>query len=498
MTTLSSVSEYRQLSVHLCGDSRAGKTTLRRSLYHCIRNNFGLLSLPATLKMPPNYLESTIGLEKELISKRYGINEYVLYDYGGQEEYHINHSSHLASGPGSVYVVVVALAVVDDNNIIRPRGNQDEQECALLVERYKFWLRFINSVAAPESLVYTLLNFQSVAAPAFSHAVLSDLVRYQQHAISNRQLRNLRFWKDVCVCDLVRIKDVYSSSFFHDIEKSVMRKSSTTLTCGMSAARRMASSLPKVLPLSQFKEDHLSRALLEISHVRDARTCLPLKEWESLSSFLLSETVNGLLSSGDILGINGYVVTDFNWLTRNVLGIIFRRGWLKAGSQPNHVTNFALSSHAIEHITGLRSNFEGDVDALPMLLEQLHVCKRFEMHSSETRYWFSAFRPLPRPREVLLMKDPVRIVRRRFYLNDDYIFPPGYFADLCIKITKLDSSSHEFSLWEDGMKFESRFIDNGQEYTIGVYIYVEPSSHFDLVVCSSNHVDRVVDGEAMC
>ena len=159
---LSPETEYRQLKIHLCGDSRAGKTTLRHSLFHCIRNNFGALTLPATSAKVPEKLDSTIGLEKQCVPIPFDSNEVVLCDYGGQDEYHINHSSHLASGPGCVYVVVVGLAAVDENNNVLPRGNQGEKECNQLINRYKYWLRFINSVAAPGSLVVTVLNFKTV------------------------------------------------------------------------------------------------------------------------------------------------------------------------------------------------------------------------------------------------------------------------------------------------------------------------------------------------
>lgn len=89
------------------------------------------------------------------------------------------------------------------------------------------------------------------------------------------------------------------------------------------------------------------------------------------------------------------------------------------------------------------------------------------------------------------MSNPVRIVRRRFYLNEDYIFPPGYFAELYMKITDLDSDNHEFGLWEDSMKFESLYKEGEREYRIGVYIFVDTSSHFDLIVCSTNPNDCV-------
>ena len=211
----------------------------------------------------------------------------------------------------------------------------------------------------------------------------------------------------------------------------------------------------------------------------------------------MTETLKVLLKNGDLLEVNGYIVTDFNVFTRDVLGKLFHKGWgikkPNAAGELSSVDDFALTSDDIEKATGMSDQFGGSVDALPKLLEQLGICMQFKSNDSEKQFWFPAFRPVPRPSAVApLMPNPKRVVRRRFRLNEDYIFPPGYFANLYMKITELDVNNHEFGFWEDSMTFESLFNDDGKQYRIGVYILVEPSSHFDVVVCSTNPLDRVV------
>ena len=495
-SVLSSDMKFRNLTVHLCGDSGAGKTTLKMSLYHCIRNIFGTRALPDKSLKGPDKLMSTIGLEKERVMKRDGEGEFVLYDYGGQDEYHVNHSPHLSSGPGSVYVVVVGLAYVDDDNSIRPRGNESEKECARLVERYGYWLRFINSVAAPASLVVTILNFQSVASTGFREAVHEEIVNRQKAASHCCELRNLQFWPDIVMGDVLTTKEVFESSFYQEIEKIIAAKKPSIISGGVLAVRRFRQRWPKVLLVEKFTMECVWPALLEIAEVRMASTVLSVEELISLKDILLKRTLDNLLDSGDILEMNGYVVTDFNWFTSSVVGKLFRpygRGWGMREETLEHVRRIAMTSSEIEEITGLqRDQFGGNVNSLPQLLEKLRVCKQLKQGDGEEKYWFPAFRPVRRPSsEALLTYDPVRVVKRRFYLNDDYIFPPGYFADIYMNITELDPNNHEIGFWEDCMKFESIFEDaNGEEYVIGVYISVEHSSHFDLMVCSTNPHDQ--------
>ena len=501
LKTLSPENGNRQLNVHLCGDKRAGKTTLRKSLCHCIRTLFGTISLPSTSVKEPHTLESTIGLEKESVSNFFGGKEFVLFDYGGQDEYHVNHSPHLASGPDSMYIVVVGLAEVDNDNKVRVRGQQDESECLRLVERYEYWLRFINSVASPGSLVVTVLNFKSVVSAAFCNAVQKKVLKLQKHVKGHHRLRNLNFWKDVIIGDLFKTTQVYASSFFKEMENAVTRCSSSVMTGGVAAVRRFKrgnSSWPRVVAVDEFKMEYVFEALQRVSEVYAAKRRLSTKDWNLLEPILLTETVKALRSNGDILEVNGFVVTDFNWFTSNVLGELFRGGWGKTSRNSlSSVFDFAKTSQDIEDVTKMRHNFGGDVDALPKLLNQLRICKRLHCPGKTEKYWFPAFQPVSKlPEMEFKMCDPVRVVKRRFYLNEDYIFPPGYFAELYMKVTDLDLQSHQFGYWEKCMKFESLFEEGGAQYRIGVYVTVDPSKYFDLVVCSTNHENRSVAGRS--
>ena len=501
---LSRTTQYRQLCVHLCGDSRAGKTTLRRSLYHCVRSFLFGWGLPKNCVEKPSKAESTFGLEKDRISTPFGVDEFVLFDYGGQDEYHVNHSPHLASGPDSVYVVVVGLAAVDENNQIRVRGKQDMTECNLLIKRYKYWLRFINSVAAPGSLVVTVLNFQSHVSTDFCNTVAKEVSSVQRMCEDSDdghrcQLRNLNFWPEVVMGDLLMTKEVYSSAFFKEMEKEIKLRSPSVITGGVAAVRRYRDKSrrwPTVVPMEELKKEFLLPALMERSEMIAAQGTLSTQEWELLRDLLVTETLKGLLKNGDLLEVNDYIITDFNVFTSDVLGKLFHKGWgikePNGAGELSSVFDFALTSDDIEKATTMRDQFGGSVDALPMLLGQLGICMQFKSSYSEKQFWFPSFRPVPRPSAVEpRMPNPKRVVRRRFRLNEDYIFPPGYFANLYMKITELDVNDHEFGFWEDTMTFESWFNDDGKLFRIGVYIFVEASSHFDVVVCSTNPLDRV-------
>ena len=286
--------EYRQVAIQLCGDSRVGKSTLGKSLDHCIRNQVGPISLPKSSVKEPVKLESTIGLEKQCISRHFGVNEYVLFDYGGQSEY-VNHSKHLASGPGSVYVVVVGLAEVHDDNSIHPRGKLDEAERDKLLERYVYWLRFINSVAAPGVVVLTVLNFQSRVSAQFSSAVLAGVVAKQEEAKAHRRLRNLVFWKDVIVADVLLTNSVYSSSLFAKIDRAISRQKPSSVTAAVLAVRRFKrdhESWPEVVSTADFLTSFVLKAVLGIPEVRSAYDSLPAEEWAPVQDIVLTAALD--------------------------------------------------------------------------------------------------------------------------------------------------------------------------------------------------------------
>ena len=492
---LSSYTQYRQLNIHLCGDSRAGKTALRKSLHQCIRSMFGSMCLPREC-IESTTLDRTIGLEKQCIQSVFGWNQYVLFDYGGEDEYHVNHSPHLASGPDSVYVVVVGLAEVRDDNKIRVRGEEDDNECAMLIERYRYWLRFINSVAAPESTVITVLNFKSVASKAFCELVLEEVTNLHILTQCNNQLRNLKLSNEIIVGDSIMTRAVYASSLFSAMEKAISRQAPSNVTVGVFAVKWIKSkckddSWLKVCPVKVFKEQYIWRCLCSLYEVVRASVFVP--HMKLLEELLTSETLKGLLANGDILEVNGYVVTDFNWFMGNIMGKLFRDGWRKLErSKSGSIYDFAMTTRDIEKATEMQYKFGGNAYALPELLEQMHICKQFKRPGSEEKYWFPAFHPVSRPAEVdATMRNPVRIVRRRFYLNEDFIFPPGYFAKLYMKMIALDPGNHDFGFWEDSMKFESSYVDGNTIYHIGAYVIVESSSHFDLIVSSTHPADFI-------
>ena len=499
------VSVYKQMPIHLCGDSRAGKTTLRESLRHCIRNKFGSFTLPPPVTL--ENLENTIGLEKHNISSKSHSKEvFVVYDYGGEMEYHVNHGRHLASGGGSIYIVVIGMAEVLDNNDIRPRGDQDKRECKHLLNRYKYWLRFINSVAEPGSQVMTVLNFKSVASANFCRMVEERLLTYQANA---GYLINLKF-SGIYSADVMNPQEVYSAGLFNDhLKDGISKKNPLSITAGVLAVRaqkKEPSDWPLVMSRNDFKIFHVWPALETIKEVYMAGEYLEKDEWLPTQDIILETVVSELVKTGDILEVGKFVVTDFNMFTQKLLGKLYQPsesgGWGNTSIKDN-VVNHALTAEQIENIIQMKMQFGGDETLIPSLLEKIGVCKKWLLKDRDKNclkgYWFPAIPLRPKDGKICLeLPDAKRIVKRRFKLKEDFVFPPGFFADLFMSITGLNSDHHHARLWSDSLSFETLYFDSlsREDYKICLYICIsetEESHYFDLTVCSNNPCDRVPD-----
>jgi hypothetical protein len=83
---------------------------------------------------------------------------WLIHDYGGQEYQHVNHPMFL-SKRNSIYVIVVPLWLSDLEGDSGGREYEDEDA---LMERYKYWLKFLNSFTPRDessgSVCITLIN----------------------------------------------------------------------------------------------------------------------------------------------------------------------------------------------------------------------------------------------------------------------------------------------------------------------------------------------------
>jgi hypothetical protein len=139
------------VNLHFVGNSMVGKTTARTALRHTLRNTDIISSL--FHRMPSRVAsidkdDRTIGLECEIIEV--GDRKYLLWDYGGQVHFHVNHGPFLSLA-GSIYVIVLSVCDFVDGRVFE----NHEIESA-----YKYWARVLNSVARKDGgkNVITIIN----------------------------------------------------------------------------------------------------------------------------------------------------------------------------------------------------------------------------------------------------------------------------------------------------------------------------------------------------
>jgi hypothetical protein len=161
--------------IHLCGDRSSGKTTISNMLKEILLESFNVGGLfDKSLELTPalksanigtasnslmnqsNAISSTSNMQQpnstsSTMSKVKPVNDncriitrssdrfthYLLFDYGGQADYHVNHSSSL-SLPNSMYVLTIPLY----DKINKQKFNLD-----FLLERMFYWLQFFFSSA---------------------------------------------------------------------------------------------------------------------------------------------------------------------------------------------------------------------------------------------------------------------------------------------------------------------------------------------------------------
>ena len=148
----STVESSSNVNVHLVGDGRAGKSTVRIGLEDSLsERDFGTRASLSILRFFREALvphqDSTLGLHCACVlsfKKRW-----IVLDYGGQDFQHVNHPFFL-SKPNSIFIIVVPLWNHEERK---------EYEDAKLVERYRYWLKYINSFSHLDgSHIITMVN----------------------------------------------------------------------------------------------------------------------------------------------------------------------------------------------------------------------------------------------------------------------------------------------------------------------------------------------------
>lgn len=171
--------------IHLCGDRQSGKTTISNQMKEILLESFnigGIFDRPlessnllksanlatstntiinnttnstANIQTPNSYATPSVKVKSPNDTNRIIVkngsdkfSHYLLYDYGGQQPYHVNHGNFLAM-PNSVYVITIPTY----DKVNKQKFNLD-----YLLDRLFYWLKFLYSTA------HSMTNFTSSAS----------------------------------------------------------------------------------------------------------------------------------------------------------------------------------------------------------------------------------------------------------------------------------------------------------------------------------------------
>lgn len=214
------------LHIHVIGDGKAGKSIATKWLIDCLNETDGniiyrYLQQPAKqsaenltiqhLVQPTEWFIDTSSFEAKsydlhpehsrtrgvkftsFLGKRrdkyHAVNSrnYVIYDYGGQEEFLINHAKFL-SVENSIYVLVVPLYDIsltdpdDETTLTYTRRSDDE-----IVKRYEYWLKFVYSVVINHRIENTSTSNNRCNVPDSKHKRIHLLIILNQFSSARKK-----------------------------------------------------------------------------------------------------------------------------------------------------------------------------------------------------------------------------------------------------------------------------------------------------------------------
>ena len=412
------------MHLHLCGDGCSGKTTLRSVLEGTLMH-WGAWGFKqsSTLGFTPRKVKAidleegrTQGMEMSHVQHKDRPFKFILYDYGGQEEFRVNHSRFL-DRPDSVFLVVVPLwdmlAGAKDASG-EPRGAAMDPE--RMLARYRYWLSFVNSsCSAPVKRCLTIINFREKICTALGPKA-KDRLENAEKAIMEEQGRwkgeGFLFPTDVDVatgtCSPTRVQPLDANKS-EDVWNYIKPQDSLGARDDCVVSSPVPYCISTVLDTRQRLQDGgtrdqeglLSRArsLLGMDKKNGAKDKWPLIEtedafksrirkalveaWaagiasdgsdESTVRFLTDLTFARLLELQEVATLErgGHVVTDLQWLTSTALGALVKYYEKKERSEAE-VQDFLLSDEVINDVAGNCGELPSNV--VPQLLEEIGAC----------------------------------------------------------------------------------------------------------------------------
>lgn len=442
-------------NIHICGDGRVGKSTLCQSLVDSLSNQSSFSYYFKSTEFKSN-IKSTTGMEN--YSVEYGDRRYILRDYGGQEEFHVNHSAFLGQ-PGSVYIIVVPICnssnqyeIITNNSLIR--------------QRYLYWLKYIYSVANRQAKAYclTVVNtFKSkLGGEHFRTAeILEILDSVRRDWISSSAIDGMCF-ADAVPTDTFQFKSVWKRINV-GIDEAINFVDDKDYHVNVSASVKkildVKSSWPPILKRESFDKDFVLPVIRELNPTLFDRA-------SSLCKASIVETVTRSLETlyeilpfvGDENGNNSWVIIDLNWLTRNLLGRIAESIAVNykdmCSSSGFQILSFdqtiAIAKSAFQSCPALNVAEISDFFLhIPLLLVNMGVCVRDG--TMFDHLWFSTNFSGSSDCDFVCstMVEKMEVLRRRsfggfdrciirmFQLGSEDVFPPGYFMNLFSKVRGL-------------------------------------------------------------
>jgi len=458
---LSNQSKLITLNVHLCGNGRAGKTSVKKCLDKCLSkhptpffNYFWRTRLGRTA--------STVGMEVSQV--QFENMCWVLYDYGGQKIYHVNHSTHLAA-PNSIYIIVLATFAFEDNTEKKTRECKPDE----ISQNYEYWLKFINSTASPASTIHciTVINFDSAFLQKME---LSAVLKNLQEKFSKSEsfekdstaasVHSIKFCGELLFVQCNQLGEVewYLNPLLNDTVKSIAPNPlpSIRLVDLVKKSLRDNKSGVKAMPSSDF-HDLIKKVIPKEYKYADAAVLHLL-----IDLVVKNMRVRGEILVGDVISekeeshSTQWVVVDVNWLTRDVLGSIFKNLDDKSKVKNfRQLENSKLTSISLDELTKPKDSgitaktyFGGDDRVLPKLLHCIGACIRLKDNSRTSnadQNWFPIFSRIPPAADQCQLmypfcrSTPSRLIIRRFELKEanKFIFPSGYFSRLFVAVASL-------------------------------------------------------------
>jgi hypothetical protein len=392
-------------NVHICGEGYAGKSMTRQALLECFNSSFGLF-LSSALPDIPLEEGRTLGMVCESLDRSVWLSELTtrmrIHDYGGQEAFRVNHTSYLAA-PNSVYLLVVPLWDMRPQEGNKSRRVDEPMDLDYIVEKYRDWLKFINSVV-PESTgkvqCITVLNFARQFDALSAHKktytaenaitrllevqdvfwassqcklkfVAAPLTVNSNDATSVREHIVPQLWKAI---DALQGAPVLVSPVVQAVVDDLLVPGRLPLFCyeselqtKLQATIRANLHLEPVLDTDPAVKDKVVRTIAEITQDR----------LQSRGDIIVFSTQNTTKSSGQPAGsapTNSRIsINHPNWLSEHVLGDLFKPDTFTDGAGVRDI----LLTH--EDITAVSlpagaSLTPSQRQLLPKLLQHIGAC----------------------------------------------------------------------------------------------------------------------------